>query len=67
MEKLFTTAQAAKQMGISRQSLQTWISAGIVQPPPKRGGNVRLWTSGEVAKAVKIARGRKAKARKVSK
>jgi DNA-binding transcriptional MerR regulator len=59
MEKLFTTAQAAKQLGISRQSLQTWISAGIVQPPPKRGGNVRLWTSGDIAKAAKVARSRK--------
>ena len=64
---VFTTEQAANEIGISRQSLQTWIAKGKVKPPAKKFGNVRLWTSADVAKLAKIARGRKPMKRKVSK
>jgi excisionase family DNA binding protein len=52
--KLYTTAQAAKRIGISRQSLQTWIAAKKVHAPPMVGGNVRLWTEADISKLEKV-------------
>jgi len=42
-EKLYTTAQAAKEVGVSRQTLQTWIAEGKVKPP-KMIGTTRVWS-----------------------
>lgn len=42
-EKLYTTAQAAKEVGVSRQTLQTWIADGKVKPP-KLIGATRVWS-----------------------
>jgi DNA-binding transcriptional MerR regulator len=61
--KLYTTAQAAKKIGISRQSLQTWIMKNEVAAPPMVGGNVRLWTEEDISKLQKV-KARKAKPKK---
>jgi len=46
-DKLFTTAEAAKAVGVSRQTLQTWIAEGKVNPPPMIG-NTRVWSKSQV-------------------
>lgn len=58
--KLVTTAEAAKIIGISRQSLQAWIAAGV-DAPEMIGGNVRLWSPADIAKLkrVKVRRDKK--------
>jgi excisionase family DNA binding protein len=55
--KTFSTGEAAKQIGVSRQTLQTWLAAGKIEgpKPTKVGGvTVRLWTSADVARARKF-------------
>ena len=46
-EKLYTTAEAAKAVGVSRQTLQTWIAEGKVKPP-KLIGSTRVWNQAQV-------------------
>jgi excisionase family DNA binding protein len=46
-DKLYTTAEAAKVIGVSRQTLQTWIADGKIQAP-KMIGNTRVWNSSQV-------------------
>jgi excisionase family DNA binding protein len=46
-EKLYTTAEAAKEVGVSRQTLQTWIAEGKVKPP-KLIGATRVWSQAQV-------------------
>jgi len=48
-QELYTTGQAAKKAGISRQTLQAWISAKKVHAPRVVGG-VRVWTKEQIAK-----------------
>jgi DNA-binding transcriptional MerR regulator len=50
-QELFTTGQAAKKVGISRQTLQAWISAKKFDAPEviKHAG-VRLWTEADIAR-----------------
>ena len=45
-EKLYTPGQAAKAIGVSRQTLQTWIAQGKVKVP--KLGNNRLWSKAQV-------------------
>ena len=45
-EKLYTTGQAAKAIGVSRQTLQTWIAEGRIKVP--KLGNNRLWSQSQV-------------------
>lgn len=55
--KTYTMAQAAKQLGISRQTLYTWIEAGHVSAPkPTAIGekSFRLWTAGDIGRARKF-------------
>jgi excisionase family DNA binding protein len=55
--KTCTTGEAAKQIGVSRQTLQAWIAAGkISAPKPVELGNVpvRLWTKASIEKARKF-------------
>jgi excisionase family DNA binding protein len=52
----YTTNQAAKQIGVSRQTLQAWIAAGVIVAPKLIGeGNatLRLWTKADIKKAAK--------------
>jgi excisionase family DNA binding protein len=52
--KTYTTGQAAKQIGVSRQTLQAWIAAGQIEAPEPIGAakaTLRLWTKAEIEKA----------------
>jgi predicted DNA-binding transcriptional regulator AlpA len=70
--KFFTPAQAAARIGVSRQSLYSWLKAGLVEGPkliPVGGASIRLWTQEDINKAAKakgkLKRGPKPKQRKV--
>jgi len=52
--KTYTTSQVAKSVGISRQTLQVWISDGRIKAPkPVKLANmrVRLWSRADAEKA----------------
>jgi excisionase family DNA binding protein len=46
-DKFYTTGEAAKAIGVSRQTLQTWIADGKVNAP-KLIGTTRVWTHSQV-------------------
>lgn len=57
MPKYFTTSQAAAKIGISRQTLYSWIEAGLIEPPKVLrlgGANVRMWTAKDIERAAKV-------------
>jgi excisionase family DNA binding protein len=71
MERFFTTAQAAKRIGVSRQTLYSWIDAGLIHAPELiRAGraSLRLWTQADIDLAAKakgkLRRGPKPKRQK---
>ena len=47
-EKFYTTGEAAAAIGVSRQTLQTWIASGKIGAP-KVIGNTRVWSESQVA------------------
>jgi excisionase family DNA binding protein len=60
--KTYTTGEAAKQIGVSRQTLQTWIAAGDIDVPKAiELGNVsvRLWTKADIERVRKLKRPKK--------
>jgi len=55
--KTYTMAQAAKLLGISRQTLYSWIEAGHVKAPkptPVGEKSFRLWTATDIERAQKF-------------
>jgi excisionase family DNA binding protein len=55
--KLYTTEQAAEEMGISRQTLQSWIKNEMITPPkPTLDGakSKRLWTKADIERGRKF-------------
>jgi excisionase family DNA binding protein len=55
--KLYTTDKAAQAMGISRQTLQSWIKEGkITVPKPTLDGarSKRLWTESDIDRGKKF-------------
>lgn len=54
-EKFYTTGQAAAAIGVSRQTLQTWIADGKIDTP-KMVGNTRVWSQSEVNKLKRVPR-----------
>jgi excisionase family DNA binding protein len=53
-QRTFTTVEAAKLIGVSRQTLQTWIAGKMIQAPmPIEVGHVkvRLWTKTDIDRA----------------
>jgi len=55
--KLYTTEQAAEEMGISRQTLQSWIKNKKITPPkPTLDGakSKRLWTKADIERGRKF-------------
>jgi excisionase family DNA binding protein len=49
--KTYTTGEVAKQIGVSRQTLQAWIAGGKIKAPESiKMGRVtlRLWTKADV-------------------
>jgi excisionase family DNA binding protein len=64
-EKFYTTGEAAAAIGVSRQTLQTWIAEGKVGAP-KVIGNTRVWSESHVKELQRLnrkGRGRKLKKR----
>jgi excisionase family DNA binding protein len=57
-DKLYTTAEAAKAIGVSRQTLQTWIADGKIDAP-KMIGNTRVWNRSQVEELKRKQKGRK--------
>ena len=54
-DKFYTTGQAAQAVGVSRQTLQTWIAEGKVDAP-KMVGNTRVWSQMQVNKLKRYRR-----------
>jgi excisionase family DNA binding protein len=55
--KTYTTGEAAARIGVSRQTLHTWIEAGrIAAPRPIAIGHrsIRFWTKADIEKARKF-------------
>jgi len=55
--KSYTTSETAQQLGVSRQTLYTWIERGQIDAPkPLKIGRstVRLWTKNDIQKARKF-------------
>jgi len=46
-EKFYSTGEAAAAIGVSRQTLQTWIAEGKIRAP-KVIGNTRVWNKSQV-------------------
>ena len=71
MRDRLTTAEAAKEVGIARITLQGWIRSGRVKAPKpiiRKGRAVRLWSESDVKRLAQIkastyrkGRGRKPK------
>jgi excisionase family DNA binding protein len=54
MAKFFSTGQAAKKIGVTRQTLYNWIDAGLIHAPEPivvGGSVVRLWTKADIDRA----------------
>ena len=57
MAKTYSTGDAAKQIGVSRQTLQAWIDRkSIPTPKLEKVGRVsiRLWTTANIERARKF-------------
>ncbi len=53
--KVYSTREVAKRAGVSRQTLQAWISADKVRAPDViRAAGVRLWTETDLAQVLKV-------------
>ena len=55
--KTYTTGEAAAKIGVSRQTLHTWIEAGsIAAPKPIAMGqrSIRFWTKADIDEARKF-------------
>jgi len=68
----YSTAQAARKLGIGRQTLHRWIREGNVSPPRKQkvaGVTVRIWTAEDIERLRKYKEGnyRKGRGRKPQK
>lgn len=56
--KFYTTGEAASAIGVSRQTLQTWIADGKIGAP-KVIGNTRVWTESQVRELQRVNRRRR--------
>jgi DNA-binding transcriptional MerR regulator len=57
MAKTYSTGEAAKKIGISRQTLQAWIDNDAIQTPKlEKVGRIaiRLWTDADIERARKF-------------
>jgi len=55
--KIYSTGEAAKHIGVSRQTLQAWIAASKISAPKPIGvanATIRLWTKADIDKARKF-------------
>jgi DNA-binding transcriptional MerR regulator len=54
MAKTYSTGEAAKAVGVSRQTLQAWINSELISVPKlEKVGRiaVRLWTEADIERA----------------
>ena len=65
-EKFYTTGEAAAAIGVSRQTLQTWIAEKKIAPP-KVIGATRVWTESQVTDLRRIDHRGKRRKRKATK
>lgn len=56
MKRKLSTVEAAKEIGVSRQSLQMWLSRGLVHAPEITvgGATVRMWSVVDIRRALKF-------------
>ncbi len=54
-QKFYTTGEVAATIGVSRQTLQTWIAEGKVGAP-KVIGNTRVWSESHVKDLQRLKR-----------
>lgn len=56
MQRKLSTVEAAKRIGVSRQTLQAWLSRGQVSAPEITVGGslVRLWGARELRRALRF-------------
>lgn len=47
--KYFTTAQVARELGVSKQTLLNWLYSGKVPEPPRNRRGHRLWSASRVS------------------
>ena len=45
--RFYTTSEVAKVVGVSRQTIQTWIADGKIKAPPLVG-TTRIWSKSQV-------------------
>jgi DNA-binding XRE family transcriptional regulator len=56
-EKLYTTAEAARRVGVSRQTVQAWIATGKTKGPELiLPVHIRLWSKEDIAQLKKVER-----------
>jgi len=53
MAKVFSTLEAAAKIGVTRQTLYSWIAAGVIEAPKPIRAGVRLWTQNDIDRAAK--------------
>jgi excisionase family DNA binding protein len=46
-DKFYTTSEVAKAVGVSRQTIQTWIAEGKIKAPPLVG-TTRIWSKSQL-------------------
>jgi excisionase family DNA binding protein len=51
--RFFSTKEVAAQIGVSRQTLYTWIESDLIDAPAASRPGARLWTKADIAKAAK--------------
>jgi DNA-binding transcriptional MerR regulator len=58
MQKTYSTAQAARRMGVSFRTLNRWLALGLIrasQQLPYGGGRILWrWTDADIAKGRKV-------------
>jgi excisionase family DNA binding protein len=47
VDKFYTTSDVAKAVGVSRQTIQTWIAKGKIKAPPLVG-TTRIWSKAQL-------------------
>lgn len=65
-EKFYTTGEVARAIGVSRQTLQTWMAEGKVKAP-KMIGTTRIWSESQLEELRRIdhkGKGRKKKSKR---
>jgi DNA-binding transcriptional MerR regulator len=66
-KKTYTTEEAAKAVGITRQTLHAWINKGLVKPPKMQlmvQIGARLWSEADIARLKRVVRPKMGRPRK---